>query len=381
VQDLEASVAGRATNYSTFGGKFTYKLGARYTPVRDLTLRGTFSTAFRSPTISELYLGQGETAPAATDPCNFGPGTDPVLVSQCVATGVGAGGSGDTGNQELAHVGGNPALRPETAEIFTAGVVIQPQAVRDLSIAVDYYNVYVDNLIGTIGVPAILAGCYPGSSGPSYQPYCDRITRSSAGRILFVNDLNDNVGQLRTDGIDLAVRYALPSPVGRFALLFDGTWLHKFDRTLVLATGNQTLHAKGNYDLGGQAFGGPLPEYKFNLGANWRLGGLSAGGILRYVGTFDECSTPPPDLISAGGLCNSDNPNIVHRQVGSNVTVDLNASYSLGNPAGRTLFLVGVNNVFDKAPQYVYSAVLANSDPTIYDYVGRFVYGRIQHTF
>ncbi|MFL5310829.1 MAG: TonB-dependent receptor plug domain-containing protein, partial [Myxococcales bacterium] len=329
VQDLEASVAGRWVNYSTFGSKFTYKFGARYTPVRDFTLRGTFSTAFRSPTISELYLGQSETAPIATDPCNFGAGTDPVLRAQCVTTGVPAGGSGDTGNQELAHVGGNGALKPETAQVFTAGVVVQPRMVRDLSITLDYYNVFVDNLIGTVGVAAILAGCYPGSSGTPFQPYCDRITRSSAGRILFVTDLNENVGQLRTDGIDLAVRYSIPSTVGRFALLFDGTWLHKFDRTLVLATGNQTVHAKGNYDLGGQAYGGPLPEYKFNAGVNWGLGGLSAGALLRYVGTFDECSTPPPDLTSAGGLCNTDNPGVLRRQVGHNTTVDLNASYVL----------------------------------------------------
>jgi outer membrane receptor protein involved in Fe transport len=61
--------------------------------------------------------------------------------------------------------------------------------------------------------------------------------------------------------------------------------------------------------------------------------------------------------------------------------VDLNASYVLRSPAGRTVLMAGVNNVFDQSPQYVYSAPLANSDPTIYDYVGRFVYGRVQHTF
>jgi iron complex outermembrane recepter protein len=381
VEDLEASVAGRAVNYSTFGGKFTYKFGARYTPVRDITLRGTYSTAFRAPTISELYLGQGETAPSATDPCNFGPGTDPVLKAQCVSRGVGAGGSGDGGNQELAHVGGNSALKPETAEVFTAGVVIQPRMLRDLSITVDYYNIFVDNLIGTIGVPAILAGCYPGSSGTPFQPYCDRVTRSAGGRILFVTDLNENVGQLRTDGIDLSVRYALPTQIGRFALLFDGTWLRKFDRTLFLGAGAQTLHAKGNYDLGGQAYGGPLPEYKFNLGANWALGGWTSGALLRYVGTLDECSTPAPDLTSAGGLCNTSNTTVVSRQVSHIVTVDLNASYALASPVGRTIFMVGVNNVFDRAPSYIYSAVLANSDPTIYDFVGRFVYGRVQHRF
>jgi hypothetical protein len=29
----------------------------------------------------------------------------------------------------------------------------------------------------------------------------------------------------------------------------------------------------------------------------------------------------------------------------------------------------------------VYAAPLANSDPSAYDYMGRFVYGRIQHAF
>jgi len=57
VQDLEASFAGRYVNYNTFGDNFSYKFGARYTPIPDVTLRGTYSTAFRAPSISELYLG------------------------------------------------------------------------------------------------------------------------------------------------------------------------------------------------------------------------------------------------------------------------------------------------------------------------------------
>src|SRR2546421_210564 len=69
VEAPPASVAGRYLNYSTFGDKFTCKFGARYTPVRDFTVRGTYSTAFRAPSISELYLGNKETDPAATDPC------------------------------------------------------------------------------------------------------------------------------------------------------------------------------------------------------------------------------------------------------------------------------------------------------------------------
>jgi len=61
--------------------------------------------------------------------------------------------------------------------------------------------------------------------------------------------------------------------------------------------------------------------------------------------------------------------------------VDLNAAYSFKTNLGKTTFAAGMNNVFDQAPQYIYSAALANSDPSTYDYLGRYVYGRVQHTF
>jgi outer membrane receptor protein involved in Fe transport len=374
VRNLEANVAGRYVNYSTFGGNFTYKFGARYTPVPDVTVRGTYSTAFRAPSINELYLGQSETGPNATDPCTDLSTAPPAVRAQCLATGVPAAGSNDHGTQQLARVGGNGKLKPETARIFTAGVVLQPRMVRNLSVTVDYYHITVDDLVGTIGVPAILAGCYP-ASGQPVQAYCSLITRASgSGRILFVTDINQNVGSSSTAGIDVAARYAIPSPIGRFGLGLDGTWLAYFDRSQVVGTGIQTISGRGNYDLGA------LPTWKVNAGATWRLGGWSASGLARYVGTFKECATPAPDLTSSGGLCYAA-PNLPSRQVGHNVTLDLNASYTLLTGAGRTLLLLGVNNVFDQAPQYVYSAALANSDPSIYDYVGRYVYTRVQHTF
>ena len=101
VQTLEASVAGRFVHYSTFGDQVTYKFGARYTPVRDLTLRGTYSTAFRAPSISELYLGQTETAPTVSDPCaTLNASTPAAVVQQCTATGVPSVGSGWPGRAE-----------------------------------------------------------------------------------------------------------------------------------------------------------------------------------------------------------------------------------------------------------------------------------------
>jgi outer membrane receptor protein involved in Fe transport len=386
VQSLEGSVAGRYVNYSTFGGNFTYKLGARYTPVQDFTLRGTYSTAFRAPTISELYLGATETDPNATDPCGNLIGASQALKDQCTRTGVTGNGSGDGGSQELTHVGGNPNLRAETARVITGGLVIQPRMVRNLSITVDYYNTTIDDAVGTIGTATIIAGCYRGDAGPSNQAYCDLIHRIN-GRIFFVDDINQNIGKIETSGIDFAIRYALPTDLGRFGFAFDANWLAAFDRTSVLATGNVTVHGKGNYDLGteiGSRVGGALPAIKANLGVNWTRSGLAAGVIARYIGNFKECANPTDYTTAQGGLCNVNDSGqtvVPARQVGYNIVVDLNGGYTWSSSFGRTSFLAGINNVFNQAPQYIYSAALANSDPAAYDYLGRYVYGRVQHQF
>lgn len=51
--------------------------------------------------------------------------------------------------------------------------------------------------------------------------------------------------------------------------------------------------------------------------------------------------------------------------MGSNTVFDVHVGYALSSSAGKTTFIAGLNNVFGKAPQYVYSAALANSDPTL----------------
>jgi outer membrane receptor protein involved in Fe transport len=374
VQNLEASLAGRYVNYSSFGGKFTGKVGARYSPVPDFTLRGTYSTAFRAPGISELYLGNSETAPTVRDPCADLTSAGPELRNQCTSHGVPNRGSGDTGNQELAHVGGNANLKAETARIFTAGIVVQPQVVRNLSITLDYYHITVDDPVGTIGLATILKGCYPGSGSTSFEPYCSLIVRDTNGGIQHVDDFNTNLRQIRTAGFDLALRYVLPTPVGRFGFAFDGTYLSFFNRDQDHAP---TIHGKGNYDLGA------LPEFKFNTGVNWFLAGFNVGVLGRYVGSFKECSAFDTDsghYLSPGGLCWLD-PNALSRDVGANFVVDLNVGYTFSTVAGRTSLMAGMNNVFDKAPQFVYAAPLANSDPSVYDYVGRLVYFRALQRF
>ena len=55
-------------------------------------------------------------------------------------------------------------------------------------------------------------------------------------------------------------------------------------------------------------------------------------------------------------------------------------SYLLKSPFGNTTFSAGIRNILDQNPPLVYNSFLTYADPG-YDFVGRFVYGRITHNF
>ena len=380
IESLEAIVAYRLSHYSSFGSSSTYKVGARYTPVRDVTLRGTYSTGFRAPGITSLYGGQGPSAEAATDPCaNTTPGS--ALDTQCRVTltrgggGAAASNNLDDNTQILSTVGGNTQLKPEKANIFTLGVVFEPRWVPGLSLTADYYDIEVKNNISAISTPVILAGCYPGADGTPLQAYCDLILRGADGKLRDVTDLTTNVGKISNRGIDLAGRYTLPTEVGRFGLQADVAILLKYDQTL----GNgKVLHGRNTYDI---AAGPVNPSVKFNLGASWALGGFDAAVRGRYVGGFHECADPSTGQSSGSGLCSLGTTLPVHH-VPFYQTYDVRLGYRLNWDKRTTTIGIGVQNVFDRDPAPVYNtAAQTNSDPTTYDYLGRNFYAQLVQKF
>ncbi len=371
---FEATGALRVFNYSTFGTDYTYKFGGRWQVIRDLTFRGTYSTAFRAPSIGDLYGGQADNFAPVQDPCRN-------LATAPASCGA-AAGNGDDQTQLRSRVGGNPDLKPETAKIYTAGVVIEPSSfVKNLSFTVDYWHFDLTQTLSSLGEAVILAGCYPTQAGVAPQ-YCNLIVRDPATqRISQIFNLNQNVGSTVTDGIDITMRYTLPTEVGRFGVIFNGSWLHKYDVTL--ADGS-VIKGKGNYDLAGQTgsgaggAGGFYPAFKSNTGVTWSLAGANVGATWRYISAGKECGDPD-GIMNGSGLCYQDST--YQRRIDYYNTFDLYLGYGLKTTFGRTAFAVGVNNIADKKPARIYNGFLAASDPAMYDFMGRFVYGRVTQTF
>jgi outer membrane receptor protein involved in Fe transport len=359
---LEFDAAARFVNYSTFGSNFTYKAGARVSPIKDVTLRGTFSTAFRAPNVGELYLGALDSFPNVNDPCsNRTQGTP--LDAACDAQGV-PDDFVDDRAQIPTRGGGNASLQPETARSFTIGAVLVPRWLKDVELTVDYYNIDVTNAIQSVSADVILASCYPAGGGTA--AYCDRIHRNAEGAIRNIDDPLSNVGGDRISGVDFQVDYSPQTPIGAVGVTLNLNYLGYFDRTLA---NGRVINAKGIYDLSLV-----LPEWKGNIGLRYGYEGWSGMLTVRWLDSFRECKD---------NACMQTDPNAPPprtRTVSAYAAADLNLGYRLGHPGGSTTnFAFGVNNLFDATPAYVVNGYTAASDTSAYDFMGRYFYLRLAH--
>ncbi|HEX3761226.1 MAG TPA: TonB-dependent receptor [Kofleriaceae bacterium] len=367
-QRVEIDLGAHAIRNNRFGSSLTYKAGGLFRTVGGVAVRGTYATAFRAPSVLDLFGGHTQTLPSVEDPCDARPPSagngktlDPMVQSQCLAQGIPVGTRFNT-NQQPAAIGGNPDLRPETAATTTIGVVVEPPQLGGLAVSADYWHIGIDDAIEALGVPTIFANCYD----RGIQAFCDQIHRNfNTHRIFQVDQFLQNVHRTVTSGVDLAVWYDTRFvELGRLHTGLEAQYLLRYD----LDTGQQVIHGVGYYDLG------VYPRYKANLSSRWvHPSGWSSGFTLRYVGSFKEC---------AGDDCNAaHNLASLSRDVDRYFKLDLYGGYDLPSWLGKTTMQLGVNNVFNTAPPVIYNAAAANSDAATYDFIGRMVFLRLSQQF
>ncbi|GGY40858.1 TonB-dependent receptor plug domain-containing protein [Pseudoduganella albidiflava] len=219
--DLSFNVAARHDRYSDFGGTSNPKASFRWQPMKQLMFRGSASTGFRAPTLFDRY---GYRLPGATS-LSTSKWDDPVL---CPGTmGMAGTGTAVPGANPLLvcntalpiQQGSNPEVQPETSRNLTLGVVIEP--VRNLMVMLDYYDIHVKDSIGQLAQNAIFTNT---------AKYADLFVRNPDGSLAYVRNTVDNLGDLRTAGIDVGLSYAFPkASYGQFKAALDGTYVTRFE--------------------------------------------------------------------------------------------------------------------------------------------------------
>jgi outer membrane receptor protein involved in Fe transport len=259
--------------------------------------------------------------------------------------------------------GGNPNVRPEKADTFTAGVVVQPQAVPGLQFSVDWYRIKIADAIGQLGAQAVVNQCAQGATD-----LCALVTRDPTTQLpILVGNVYININQATVRGVDFEVDYHRdvhliggPEQVsGRFL----GSWLME----------NSTINSAGQYfDRSGQvgiqqSDGVPysLPRFKFAGNVTYTNGPIALFVQERFISAGkNENTLPTPS-----------SPYLAVDHVPAVFYTDLRLSYNLPDRYHMQIFGT-VTNLFDKDPPITpyYSTFAGYStqyNPSLYDVLGR----------
>ena len=388
-ESLDLSVAGRYSDYDTFGNDTNYKFGVRWKPYSDLLVRGTVSTAFRAPSVSDLFLGLSDSNPGVGDPCSDytgaiggGQPASAEVQANCAADGVPANYT-QINPQLLERQGGNPNLTPEEADTFTAGFVFSPEFVEDLNIYVDWYRIELENAITTLGSETILNNCYTTAARSST---CAFITRDGSGNIKEIKNLFVNIGAIDVEGVDFAFDYTLPSlpylsDLGTFKVAMDSAYLIEFTEFVAAADGSLTPTSRQGTNDGQDP--AAYPRFKANTDILWNQGPMRASWTTRYIHKqIETCFDGIGPSLTALGRCSLpdfDDPSKSKNKIGSTFYHDVQFGYNFAD--SNFDVTVGVNNVLDRDPPISTSAFANSFDVQTYDVPGRFGYLRLRKSF
>jgi outer membrane receptor protein involved in Fe transport len=386
---LEVDAGYRFSEYSSSGGVSTYKIQLEWAPTEDVRFRGGFNRAVRAPNVVELFTPQVFNLFAGNDPCAgkvILPGSP--SYAGCVATGATpaqlAAGSIPVcpAGQCQEITGGNPALKPETADTYTAGVVFTPHWVPGLSLSVDYFDINVVNVIeeGLGGAEVEISQCVATSS----PLYCNLIHRDPVLGSIWANGgevsvTEVNAGALSTNGVDFELNYrtkftdwGLPA-WGSLNLNFVGTYTASLTTTPI--SGGGSYNCAGLY---GVVCTTPDPTWRSKVRLTWTPQNVPATLSLqwRYIGGVGlDVDTTNPFLAVYGNIDDT-----AESHIPAFSYFDLSGTWKVKD---RYTFRAGINNLFGKSPPVMDTENLgisaipfgnANTYPNLYDSLGRTIF-------
>ncbi|WP_313872798.1 TonB-dependent receptor [Rugamonas sp. DEMB1] len=266
IKDLEVSFAARFDDYSDVGSTTNPKLGVRYQPSKEVVLRGSASTGFRAPTLFEKNAppSKNDTSNEYNDPI-LCPGGKVVLPLGSELR--------DCNLQQFKLQGGNPNLSPEKSKTFSFGTVLEP--IKEVTLTVDYWNIHLKDKIGALPEATIY-------DPANFAKYKDLFLRNPDGTPYAIKDLNENLGEVKTDGVDLSLTLRLPrSEYGNFTFTLDGTYVHKYDY-------QNERNGEFKNNVGNYGDDRPVFRWKHNAALNWRLGDWSATLAQSYKSSYTD---------------------------------------------------------------------------------------------
>ncbi|MEL6665309.1 MAG: TonB-dependent receptor [Pseudomonadota bacterium] len=375
VEELAVNFSARSFNYATYGTGDVWKAQANWQIVPSIRLRATKGTTFRAPALFETFQGAttGFQSQFAIDPCiDWGESANQNLQDNCASLGIPADYSPAASSATIISEGGGAFLTPETSESTTFGIVFTP-TFANLSLAIDYFSVDVDDQIAQLGSAQVVSGCYIGDTFPN--SFCELIARNGANdlepfSITSVRDIYVNINSQETDGWDFTARYEREFDFGD--LTFEGQATYTDADIITLFDSAE----ESGFDI--DDFNGTIgdPEWVWNTRLSLDRGDFTYSWFMNYIGVGDNASFESSDItyFEIPGVADRKTEEVIYHAASVRWTGD-----SLAITAG-------IQNIFDEHPPTISSARLAARRGTVplssgYDLRGRTGFVRVSKTF
>ena len=346
-KQLDLTAALRYDNYSDFGNTTNPKFGVRFQPMKELLLRGSYSTGFRAPSLYELNAAQSYTnTGTVSDPVNC-PGGVPI---------AGKSKSLNCNVQFQRLTGGNLELKPEKAKNLTFGVVYEPTS--EISLGLDFWWIKQKDSIAALSANTVL--------GPDFKTFAQYYKRNSKGDLSidgfscpgsecgYLDLRQQNLGGTNANGVDLSANWRLKlGTAGNVTLSLNSTYINTYEY-------QDYKDGPWNQNVGVYVGTSPVFKWQHALGARWKLGAWTAGATALYKSSYID--QDPSNTVKA------------YTTVDAYVGVDVAKQFSL---------TFGIKNLFDRDPPYSNQEEVfqANYDPRFTDPTGRKFYARASYKF
>jgi len=322
--DWMVGLALRMEDFSDFGSTFDYKLASKYDINESFSVRGSYSTGFRAPTIGQSSVQNVSTAFAA------GALSEVATLPPTSAVAL--------------ELGGKP-LQPEESTSFALGAVYES---GDFFMTLDFYNIDVDGRISQTSdipvTPDVVASLLA-------QGNTDALNLANIR--YFTNDFDTS-----TTGFDLVANYSYDALGGevKHALAYN------HNKTDVNVDWIDTVDENGdpnpdgirqNEEIQGninntkiRQLEENLPNDRFTFTTNFLKDSWSLMARVNYYGSYYEAHLDDPGL-----PVNS----------GSEFTIDTEFNMDISEDIG---FALGVSNLLDERPLEL-NSVIIDPDPNV----------------
>ncbi|MEO0882881.1 MAG: TonB-dependent receptor [Pseudomonadota bacterium] len=345
---LDVDAAVRFEDFGENGGTTVDpKVGILIRPTDNLSLRGTYSTSFRAPTVFQQF-GQSTSLNNVADP-----GPDGII------------GTADDAASSFAAVrafGSAVAdvdLEPESSRAFSAGVTFEP--FENLVLDVDYYNFEFDDAITQVSFQALVNAnpidTRTFAGGVAVEPCLAEFTivcRAGdpvAGAITQVNTNFTNAEAIDTSGIDFSIQYTFDADRwGTFRPSFEGTYIIDYD--IIDPTAGE-IDGEGSRNF--TNIGAPTPQLRWNAGLTYSNGPFFYNFFARFIDDLEDDQNPGMTV---------DDQTRFDMQWGVDLAEWINLTES-------AVFTVGVTNLTDEEPPLVLTG--GGFESRVHDPRGRLV--------